>query len=245
MWMILFVLIVAFMIYALIPTLLFRLFSIKKSIQKDNDTKIVHLTFDDGPNPLYTPLLLDLLRLYNAKATFFVLGKKAEKYPELILRMKEEGHTIGIHNDKHTSNWFTDPFTFYHQLKKATARVEKITGEKPYYYRPPWGHFNLFSWTAMKDFKIIMWKYAPRDWNVMETNTLTDRLLSHLENRSIILLHDCGETFGADKLAPGIMLDALRKMFVKTANQGILFHGLEEDKANSPNGLTNRSRTSF
>jgi peptidoglycan/xylan/chitin deacetylase (PgdA/CDA1 family) len=244
MWMILIVLIFTFMIYALIPTLLFRLFSMKKSIQKDIDTKIVHLTFDDGPNPLYTPLLLDLLKLYNAKATFFVLGKKAAKYPELILRMKEEGHTIGVHNDKHTSNCFTDPFTFHYQLIKASLRIENITGEKPFYYRPPWGHFNLFSWTAMKDFKIIMWKYAPRDWNVMETNTLTDRLLSHLENRSIILLHDCGETLGADKLAPRIMLEALREVFVKTANRGILFHGLN-DTADSPNGLTNRSRTSF
>ncbi len=59
---------------------------------------MVHLTFDDGPDPLYTPMLLDLLKEHGAKGTFFVVGERAKKYPELILRLKEEGHTIGIHN---------------------------------------------------------------------------------------------------------------------------------------------------
>jgi peptidoglycan/xylan/chitin deacetylase (PgdA/CDA1 family) len=236
--------IIAFSVYALIPTLIFRLIT-TKSIPNELNQAVVHLTFDDGPNPHYTPLLLDLLKQYNAKATFFVLGEKAQEYRELIVRMKKEGHTIGVHNQKHTSNWITDPFTFHFQLKKAAAQIEKITGEKPVYYRPPWGHFNLFSWTAMKDFKIIMWKYAPRDWNTMERNVLVQRLLDHLEDTSIILLHDCGETFGADKLAPQNMIEALREMFVHIGNRGISFKGLEENPETSTDDSVSRSTIRF
>jgi peptidoglycan/xylan/chitin deacetylase (PgdA/CDA1 family) len=238
------VLFIAFISYAIIPTLLYRLFS-TKSIQDKQNQNAVYLTFDDGPNPLYTPQLLDLLKQYNAKGTFFVLGERAKQYPDLILRMKEEGHTIGIHNNKHTSNWITDPFTFQYQLNMAAANVEKITGDKPIYYRPPWGHFNLFSWSASKSFKNIMWEYAPRDWNVMDRNKLTQRLLDNLHEGSIILLHDCGETLGADNLAPGNMIEALKEMFEMTEDKGFLFRALEKKPADSTENLVNRSTTSF
>jgi peptidoglycan/xylan/chitin deacetylase (PgdA/CDA1 family) len=243
MFLILFIFI-AFIFYAIIPTLLHRLFS-TKAFHDSRNKNAVYLTFDDGPNPLYTPILLDLLKQYNAKGTFFVLGERAKQYPDLILRMKEEGHTIGIHNNKHTSNWITDPFTFQYQLKKAAAHVEEITGEKPIYYRPPWGHFNLFSWVAAKQFKIIMWKYAPRDWNVMERNKLTKRLVDNVKNGSIILLHDCGETLGADNRAPGVMIEALKEMFEMTKDRGLLFKELVEMPAGSAEGLLNQSTTRF
>lgn len=67
--------------------------------------KEIAFTFDDGPDPCYTPELLDLLKEHGIKATFFVLGKKAQQYPELIERMHREGHQIGIHNYTHTPNW--------------------------------------------------------------------------------------------------------------------------------------------
>lgn len=71
--------------------------------------KEIAFTFDDGPDPCYTPELLDLLKEHGIKATFFVLGKKAKQYPELIERMHREGHQIGIHNYTHTPNWIHFP----------------------------------------------------------------------------------------------------------------------------------------
>ncbi|WJH35220.1 polysaccharide deacetylase family protein [Paenibacillus sp. CC-CFT747] len=70
----------------------------------------IALTFDDGPDPVYTPRLLDLLKERGIRATFFVLGSKAEKHPDLIRRMHEEGHQIGIHNYTHLSNWLMTPW---------------------------------------------------------------------------------------------------------------------------------------
>lgn len=97
------------------------------------------LTFDDGPDPHYTPLLLDLLKRYDAKATFFVVGSHAERHPEIIKRMHDEGHLIGIHNYVHKTNWLMRPATVRKQIDRTDEIIFSITGERSTYYRPPWG----------------------------------------------------------------------------------------------------------
>ncbi|UUZ83385.1 polysaccharide deacetylase family protein [Paenibacillus sp. P26] len=126
--------IVVLVFYTVIPTLLMRIFGIgayPKSIESG-----IALTFDDGPDPKYTPILLDLLQKHNVKATFFVLGSKAERSPELILRMHREGHLIGLHNYVHRTNGLMMPWKVRRQLEQAAEAVKKITGESPQYYRP-------------------------------------------------------------------------------------------------------------
>lgn len=170
------------------------------------------LTFDDGPDPNYTPELLDLLKSYDAKATFFVLGAKAEKYPELIERMHREGHQIAIHNYVHEANWFMSPWTVRReQIERTADVVERITGERPTYYRPPWGLLNLGDLVlTRKSYRLVLWSVMVGDWRITcSSKELTARLLGKIRPGSIVVLHDSGDTLGADIEAPRQMLEGL------------------------------------
>lgn len=196
--------------YMFIPWILSRLLGIGV-FRKGHIRREVAFTFDDGPDPKYTPLLLDLLSLHNVKATFFVLGSKAEEHPDLIRRIHEAGHQIGVHNYTHLSNWLMTPWGVRkHQINRSADIVEVITGTRPTYYRPPWGVINLGDFFMRKDFKIIFWSIMARDWNSHIGKTQLKRnLLQSITDGSVILLHDSGETIGADRDAPKFMMQAL------------------------------------
>lgn len=188
-------------------------------LKKKTDSSKIAFTFDDGPNPIYTPQLLDLLKKWDIKATFFVLGSKAEKYPELILRIHNEGHLIGIHNYVHRSNWLMFPWTIRRQLKKSSLAIEKVTGIRPIYYRPPWGLLNFFDFFLIKNYKIIHWSVMAEDWRSRGgSEKIKNRLIKKIKSGEIILLHDCGETMGADADAPMNTILALREIFNEMEN---------------------------
>ena len=208
-------------LYWLIPYILTAGLSIGVLKRKNTSAKIA-FTFDDGPNPIYTPQLLDLLKINNIKATFFVVGSKAEKYPELLARMHEEGHLIGIHNYVHKSNWVMDPWTVRHQLRKSASIIEKITGERPIYYRPPWGLVNLFDFLLLKKYKIILWSVMAEDWRTKGgSEKVEKRLLRDIKNGDVVLLHDCGETLGAEEHAPMNTIHALKTVFKEISSKGM------------------------
>lgn len=207
-------LIALFFIYSILPTLIVRIFSLRVQKKVKNG---VALTFDDGPDPVYTPQLLDLLKKYNVKATFFVVGWKAKKYPHLIKRMQEEGHTIGLHHYYHTSNWFLLPFVTEWELERSARVIEHITGVRPVYYRPPWGHLNIWTVLMQKKYKIVIWTYILGDWNAsLGVDRLYERLMSSIEDGAIIVLHDSGSTIGADEHAPANMIATLERLFQHT-----------------------------
>jgi peptidoglycan-N-acetylglucosamine deacetylase len=207
------VLSVFFVLYAVIPTVVIRIFSLC-IYKKGNYQNTIALTFDDGPDPVCTPRLLDLLKKYQVKATFFVVGTKAKKYPDIIKRMYQEGHEIGLHNYRHISNWFIFPFFLSHGLRKSADIIEQIIQERPIYYRPPWGHFNLFTLPLQKQYKTIMWTHILGDWKAsLGVLELFRRLKTCNNDGSIIVLHDSGETLGADANAPENMLAALELFF--------------------------------
>ncbi|WP_313897321.1 polysaccharide deacetylase family protein [Bacillus cereus group sp. BfR-BA-01380] len=129
-------------LYWLVPYILTAGVGIGVLKRKDSSAKIA-FTFDDGPNPIYTPQLLDLLKINNMKATFSVVGSKAEQYPELIERIQAEGHLIGMYNYVHKSNWIMDLWMIRRHLRKSASTIENITGERSSYYRPPWGCYSL------------------------------------------------------------------------------------------------------
>lgn len=207
-------LIALFFIYSVCPTWLIRLssFRVQKRV-KDG----VALTFDDGPDPTYTAQLLDILKKYDVKATFFVVGWKAKAYPHLIKRMHEEGHTIGLHHYYHTSNWFLPPFVAEWELHRSARIIEQITGVRPVYYRPPWGHINIWTLFMQKKYKTVMWTYILGDWNAsLGVARLYERLTKSIEDGAIIVLHDSGSTMGADQDAPANMLQALERLLQRT-----------------------------
>jgi peptidoglycan/xylan/chitin deacetylase (PgdA/CDA1 family) len=214
----------------ILPFILSRLFGIGV-FRKGKATDAVALTFDDGPDPVYTPQLLDLLKRHQVKATFFILGARAERFPELIRRIHEEGHEIGIHNYTHKSNWIMLPRTVRKHIVKSADAVEAIIGVRPYLYRPPWGSLNVFDFRLPKTFKTVLWSVMAGDWSVdneRDRKRMTERLIRRIRGGSVVLLHDCGDTLGAKAEAPRFMLEALAETLEKLQPRGYRYITVSE-----------------
>jgi len=207
--------------YAFIPSLISRLFGFRVFRRGRSDTQFA-LTFDDGPDPYYTPRLLDLLRQHQAKATFFVVGEHAASHPELIQRIHDEGHLIGIHNYIHKTNWLMRPRTVRDQIQRTGQIIHEVTGVKTCYYRPPWGIMNLFDFFSKKERKIVLWSSMFEDWRSrVGAQRLTERMLKELRGGEVMLLHDRGTTLGADAHAPEQMLQALEVVLQEAERLGL------------------------
>ncbi|MBO2943365.1 polysaccharide deacetylase family protein [Paenibacillus sp. F411] len=207
--------------YAFIPGIITRFFGYRVFRRGTVEGEFA-LTFDDGPDPVYTPQLLDLLKRYNMKATFFVVGSHAESHPEIIKRIHDEGHLIGIHNYVHKSNWLMRPKTVRMQLKRTDDIIFGITGERPVYYRPPWGIVNLFDFAKNSGYRIILWSSMYGDWrSSVGADKLTHRMRRKLRAGEVMLLHDCGNTMGADVQAPEQMLLALDRVLSEAEREGL------------------------
>jgi polysaccharide deacetylase family sporulation protein PdaB len=159
------------------------------------EEKVIALTFDDGPDPEDTPHILDLLQQYGAKATFFVIGEKVERYPELIKREAAEGHELANHTYKHT--YFNGPIkesTMRDELLRAEEAILKISGQKPHSFRPPGGYYNeLLVQTAKKEgYMVVMWSWHinTMDWNTPGVDKITSKVLNNTRNGDIVLFHD-------------------------------------------------------
>ena len=224
--------------YAFLPGLISRTFGFrvfKRGLAK----REIALTFDDGPDPIYTPLLLDLLKRYDAKATFFVVGIHAERHPELLQRMHAEGHIIGIHNYIHKSNWIMRPVTVRRQIHRTSDIIKKATGERSAYYRPPWGIVNVFDFSNLGYLQIILWSSLFGDWRQrVGVKRLQKRMMKKLRPGEVLLLHDCGSTFGADRDAPANMLGALEPFLEEGKRRGLKFVHISEMIA-----ITDQSKT--
>lgn len=232
--------------YAFIPGLITRIFGFRV-FRKGSGEHEYALTFDDGPDAVYTPKLLDLLKRYDAKATFFVVGSHAENNPELVKRMHNEGHLIGIHNYIHKSNWLMRPATVTKQIMKTDKIIHSITGERTLYYRPPWGIVNLFDLKKRGGkFKIVLWSAMFGDWRErIGADRLTERILNKLQPGEVLLLHDCGTTAGANPDAPQQMLVALERVLQEAEQRGLKSIRVDEmikAKENAPEKKLSRGK---
>lgn len=207
--------------YAFIPGMISRIFGYRV-FRKGTGRNEFALTFDDGPDPRFTPLLLDLLKKYDAKATFFVVGSNAERYPDLIQRIHEEGHLIGIHNYVHKTNWLMRPATVRRQIQRTNDIIYNIIGERSTYYRPPWGIVNLFDISKRRQVEIVLWSVMFGDWREkLGAQRLTEKMLARLNPGEVMLLHDSGTTLGADPDAPENMLVALELTLQEAQRRGL------------------------
>lgn len=147
----------------------------------------VYLTFDDGPHPRITPWVLDLLEQYNAKATFFCIGKNVIEYPEVYADILARGHRVGNHSHNHLRG------TAY----KAKPYVENINRAKQYIdsdlYRPPYGRIKSSQSKILKDigYKIVMWTIIPGDWDKeISPEDCLENVVFNIEPGNIVVLHD-------------------------------------------------------
>ncbi|ADY56139.1 polysaccharide deacetylase [Syntrophobotulus glycolicus DSM 8271] len=163
-------------------------------------TSGVALTFDDGPDPNFTPLILDSLAKLGVKATFFLVAEKAENHPALVRRIVQEGHTIGCHCYAHRHAWTMGPMTTIRYWKKGLASIKQLSGHEPEYIRPPWGGVNLafYLWCKLRGKQIVHWSIQGHDWLHTQTpEKILHEILPKIKAGSIILLHDSGGDFGA------------------------------------------------
>jgi len=162
--------------------------------------RIVALTFDDGPGP-YTERLLTELDEIDVKVTFFVLGNRAEKYPELLQRMYLEGHEIGNHSYEHsTLTKLTDEEAADNLLKSSEAIYNASGGANPRLVRPPGGHYNdkLQKICKENNWCIALWSLDTRDWDSRDEEAILVEVFNNgnysVKDGSILLLHDIYET---------------------------------------------------
>lgn len=214
--------------YAFLPGLISRMFGFR-AFKRGRVKREIALTFDDGPDPRYTPLLLDLLKRYNAKATFFVVGAHAEKHPELLRRMRDEGHVIGIHNYEHKTNWLMRPKKVKWHIQRTQEVIKDATGLDAIYYRPPWGIVNAFDYSPSNHLQIILWSAIFGDWKYkLGADRLRQRMMKKMRPGEVLLLHDCGMTPGADEHAPANMIRALESYLAEGERRGFRFVGIDE-----------------
>lgn len=164
----------------------------RKIIHGDRTRKWVALTFDDGPHPGYTPQILSILEKYGVRATFFVVGKQAEQYPNLVRQQYEAGHSIGNHTYHHVNLTRIPPTDVAAEIKACGEVIRSITGKPPYLFRPPGGDYdkNVAEVAEALGYWIVLWTDDPGDYANPPEQVLNERLFSRLGNGGIILLHD-------------------------------------------------------
>ncbi|MBP1930018.1 polysaccharide deacetylase family protein [Ammoniphilus resinae] len=161
----------------------------------DTDEKIVAITFDDGPDPKYTPIILEILHEQGVRATFFVLGNQAEGNDPLLQWMVKAGHEIGNHGYSHPNMKKLTRAEVYTQIKKAERVILSATGKKPECYRPPGGVITpaILRATYEAGYELIHWSIDPKDWKKSRTaEVITGSLKNKVGAGDIVLFHDGG-----------------------------------------------------
>ena len=169
-----------------------RGYKFNKIIRGDIRKQRIALTFDDGPHPVYTLQLLDILRRTHTPATFFVVGKQVEKNPALVQLEVAEGHEVGNHTYDHVNLTMIPPELIAYELDQCDAAIKKATGASARFFRPPGGDYNgdVIRDASQRGYITTLWTNDPGDFQKPSADLILKRTLEHLENGAIILLHD-------------------------------------------------------
>lgn len=159
------------------------------TLKASGESKRIALTFDDGPHPACTPQLLDGLKARGVKASFFITGQNAEKYPELVERMQREGHLIGNHTYSHIQLTKQNREQFREELVKTNGIIREITGEDPVFVRPPYGSWDKKFEEELNMFPVL-WTIDPLDWCTKDAGNVARRVISKAKENAVILMHD-------------------------------------------------------
>jgi peptidoglycan/xylan/chitin deacetylase (PgdA/CDA1 family) len=165
-----------FLAGCLYPEALFRIKTSEKRL---------YLTFDDGPDPVSTTQLLDILRKNEISAIFFCNGEAADKYPEIIHMIRQEGHLVGNHGYSHLNGWRTSTVKYVNDIKKAS----KLTSDK--IFRPPFGRLSFRQAKLLRSYKLVLWDVMAYDFDSSFGSEKSLRILKRkIRPGSIIVLHD-------------------------------------------------------
>lgn len=187
-------------------------------------SKELYLTFDDGPTPKITDWTLDILKAYNAKATFFCIGKNVISNPDTFKRILEEGHTIGNHTNDHVKGWQTSKEEYLNNVALCNTAFTSQNLDKTSLFRPPYGQIKPKQIKAIQelDYKIIMWDVLAIDWDVdISEETCLQNVINNAKSGSIVVFHDSVK-------AARNMQYALPKVLDHFSKQGYKFKRIPE-----------------
>jgi peptidoglycan/xylan/chitin deacetylase (PgdA/CDA1 family) len=167
----------------------------------------VALTFDDGPDPEWTPRVLRVLAERGVPATFFVVGQRAARAPDVIRAAAEAGHEIGNHGWSHRSLWLCGPRRTLQEVGRTHTLLTQLTGRPPRHFRPPWGMLNASLSAALRhyDERCVLWSVQPEALRAQGARAQTAHVLARARAGAIVDLHDAEGLPGA----PARLLDAL------------------------------------
>lgn len=154
---------------------------------------VVALTFDDGPHPQHTPVLLDMLAALQVRATFFMLGRNAARYPDLVARVAAEGHEIGNHSWSHPVLSNLSDVAAMSEIDRTTLAIQDGAGRPPVLMRPPYGAFTERQRLMLhqaRNMPTILWSVDPEDWRRPGSAAVTARIVGGAHPGAVILAHD-------------------------------------------------------
>lgn len=174
------------------------------------------LTFDDGPDPTWTPRILDVLSARDVRATFFVIGERAVRSPDLVRAMTHAGHEVANHSWSHPNLWFCSPRRTATEIERAHRLLIELTGSAPRYFRPPWGIVNapMFSVLRRHGLTCVFWSAQPEGLRPVSAALQAQRVLARARPGAIVDLHDAEGTPAAPQRvheALPAMIDGLRR----------------------------------
>lgn len=204
------------------PSRIFRIFypSLLWEMPKTGE-KTIYLTFDDGPHPLITPKILEILKKYNAKATFFCIGNNVKKYPATFELLKKEGHSVGSHTFNHENGWKTKTEDYIKSFQDANTLIHSNL------FRPPHGKIKrsqlkklvVQTWHATS-LRIVAWTVIAYDWDhALSPEDVYQNVIKNASDGSIVTFHDSLKAYSN-------MISALPRVLDYYSQKGFIFKAL-------------------
>ncbi|MDD5196764.1 MAG: polysaccharide deacetylase family protein [Candidatus Omnitrophota bacterium] len=192
--------------------------------------KVVALTFDDGPSPIWTPQVLDELKKAEVKATFFMLGSHVERYPAIARRVLAEGHEIGNHTYDHHVLIYYKMEELEKEIQEAEDAIKAVTGQSPRYFRPPKAWLSSREKKKIEEmgYKIVLWSLNSKDWVTFHDKQITSYILKRIQPGDIILFHDSGGVFTAEGGNRAQTVKTIPRLVRKLKERGYRFVTISE-----------------
>lgn len=185
--------------------------------EKKTEKKRIALTFDDGPHPIYTPQMLELLKEEQVPATFFLLGENVELYGNLVKEIAKEGHLIGNHTYHHVQITSLSLEEACKEIQETSDLIEELTGTGTEYVRPPFGTWNE-ELEERLNLIPVMWSIDTKDWTTQNVDWIVRETVKHAEDHDIILMHDSYQS----------TVDAVKRVIEQLEAEGFEFVTVDE-----------------
>lgn len=176
------------------------------------------LTFDDGPDPVHTPRLLALLDEARVRGTFFLVGERVARAPQVARAIAAAGHELGNHTWSHRNLWGCSPRETEREIRRGDEAIASATGQRPRYFRPPWGMVNLAVFPALRRLgtPCVFWSLQPEGLRACPPHRMAERVSRSIRPGAIVDLHDADGVPGAG----GRLIEALPTMIERLRAEG-------------------------